>query len=68
MIEQEAFGEIKRMVSTYILLAYQYFNKLFYIHTDAIEYQLNAVIIQECRPIYLYIRNLTGTHTRYTVI
>ena len=66
-VEQKASDEIKRTVAHNTLLAYPDFNKRFYIHTDASDYQLGAVIIQEAKPIALYSRKLTKTQERYTV-
>ena len=52
-IEQEAFDEIKRIVSRNTLLEYPYLNKSFGIHTDASDYQLGSVSIQDVKPITL---------------
>ena len=49
------------------LLSYPGLNRKFDIHTDAIDYQLGTVIIQEGKPIAFYIRKSTDLQTRYTV-
>ena len=66
-VEQKDFDDIKRAVSQDTLLAYMDFNERFYIHTDARNYQLGAVIIQNSKPIDFYSRKLTGPKTWYTV-
>ena len=66
-LEQKAFDDINWAVSQDNLLAYPDFNKLFDIHTDAIDYQLGAVISQNVKLIAFYSRKLTGPQTRYTV-
>ena len=50
-VEQKEFDYIKRNVSQETLLAYPDFNESFYIHTDARDCQLGAVIIQNGKPI-----------------
>ena len=66
-LEQKAFDDIKRAVSQDTLLAYPDFNGPFDIHTDARDYQLGAVIIQNDKPIAFYSCKLTGLQKRYTV-
>ena len=66
-VEQKTFDEIKRIVVCDTLLIYPYFNKYFDIHTDASDFQLEAVIIQDGKPLSFYICKLTGLQTQYTV-
>ena len=66
-IEQIIFHEIKRIVTRDALLIYPDFNKHFYIHTDASESQIGAVISQEGKPIDIYSRKLIGPQQPYTV-
>ena len=66
-MEQRAFEEIKHAVAYDTLLAYLDFNKHFDMNTDAIDYQLGAVIIQNGKPIAFYIYIWTKTQTQYTV-
>ena len=49
-------------------LTYPNFNETFNIHTDAIYFQLGAVIIQKVKPIAFHSRKLTDAHKRFTVI
>ena len=44
-VEQKSFDDINHVVSQETLLAYTDLNNFFDIHTDAINYQLRAVII-----------------------
>ena len=66
-MEQKYSNDIKQAVAHDTLLSYPDFNKRFDIHTDAINYQLEAVISQDGKPIYFYRRKLTGFQTQYTV-
>jgi transposase InsO family protein len=65
-VEQKAFDDIKRVLSTETLLAYPQFDKPFVIHTDASDTQLGAVISQDKKPIAFYSRKLSPTQKRYT--
>ena len=65
-VEQDAFDKIKRIVASNTLLTYPDFNETFKIHTDAIKFQLGAVIIQKVKPISFYSRKLTYFQKRYT--
>ena len=42
------------------------FDKPFHVYTDASNYQLGAVIMQENKPLAFYSRKLTDTQKRYT--
>ena len=66
-MEQKYFDDIKRTVSQDTLLAYPYFNIRFYIHTDARNYQLGALIRHNGKPIAFYSPKLTGLQSQYTV-
>ena len=68
VVEQKVFDEIKWRVARSTLLIYEYFNKQFDIHTDAIEFQLEEVITQDGKPIAFYSRKLTVLKTRYKII
>jgi hypothetical protein len=58
--EQEAaFQEVKRRISTEVLLMYPDFNLPFEIYTDGSKFQLGAVIVQNGRPL----ANLTAKET-----
>ena len=67
-LEQKLLDYIKRAVSQDTLLVYPYFNELFDIHTDAINYQLGAAISHNGKTIAFYSRKLTGPQIRYTLI
>ena len=68
VVEQKAFGDIKQAVPHYTLLEKQDFNRCFDIYTDAIDYQLVAVIRQESKPIAFYSLKLTVPKTWYTIM
>ena len=56
---QDAFIKTKSLiVATDTMLVYPDHNKPFHIYTDAFDYQLGAVIIQNDRPVAYYSRNL----------
>ena len=63
---QNAFDEMKRVITRETLLAYPNFNEAFDIHTDASHYQLGACISQNGKPIAFYSRKLNPAQTRYT--
>ena len=52
--EQKAFEEIKEVVSEETLLMFPQFDKPFHVYTDASNYQLGAVIMQENKPLAFY--------------
>ena len=56
-IHQKAFEDIKKVISREVLLSYADFNKLFKIHTDASDYQLGSVILQNNKPIAFLVEN-----------
>ena len=60
-----AFEEAKRMVAREAILAYPDFSKPFHIYTDASDYQLGAVIMQENKPLAFYTRKLNTAQLKY---
>jgi hypothetical protein len=48
------------------MLSFPDFNKPFEIHTDASDFQLGAVIMQERRPVVFYSRKLSPAQQNYT--
>ena len=64
--QQQAFDRIKKVISRETLLAFPDFNKEFHIYTDASDYQLGAVIMQDDKPLAFYSRKLNGAQKRYT--
>ena len=57
---------MKQLIAKETLLAYPDFNKKFTIHTDASDFQLGAVIMQEDKPLAFYSRKLTSAQRNYT--
>ena len=55
-VGKKSFDDIKCCVSQNTLLAYPDFNKRFDMHTNASDYQLGAVIIQNGKPIAFHSR------------
>jgi len=64
--QQKAFEEIKRVISEETLLAFPDFSKAFHIYTDASDYQLGAVIMQEGKPLAFYSRKMSDAQRGYT--
>ena len=64
--EQKAFEEIKAVISQETLLAFPDFTKTFHIYTDASDYQLGAVIMQEGKPLAFYLPKMTDAQKHYT--
>jgi hypothetical protein len=56
---------MKAMIAKDCMLWYPDHNKPFHIYTDASDYQLGAVIIQEGIPVAYYFRELTETQQKY---
>jgi putative transposase len=63
---QEAFEQIKTVISKETLLTFPDFNEPFHIYTDASKYQLGAVIMQNDKPIAFYSRKMNSAQKRYT--
>jgi hypothetical protein len=63
---QQAFEKIKKVIRTEVLLCYPNFNKPIHLHTDALDHQLGAVIIQDKNPEAIYSRKLNTAQKRYT--
>ncbi|MGH7974544.1 MAG: RNase H-like domain-containing protein, partial [bacterium] len=63
---QDAFDQIKAIISKKVLLSYPDFSKPFKVYTDASNEQLGAVIIQEKTPLAFYSRKLNSAQKRYT--
>jgi hypothetical protein len=65
--QEKAFEEMKRIMSKETLLAFPDFNKEFHVYTDASNYQLGAVIMQEDKPLAFYSRKMNKAQQRYTM-
>ena len=66
-VNQDAFDEIKRIMTCGNLLTYPDFNESFIIHTNASVFRLGALIIQKGRPITFYSIKLTDDQQRYII-
>ena len=64
--QQQAFEEIKRVMARETILSYPDFSKPFHIYTDASDYQLGAVIMQDDKPLAFYSRKLNSAQKNYT--
>jgi RNase H-like domain found in reverse transcriptase len=65
---QQAFEQMKALITMDVLLVHPNYNKPFDIETDASDYQLSAVIKQDNRPIAFYTRKLNSAQKNYTTI
>jgi hypothetical protein len=63
---EQAFEAIKRSIARETLLNFPDFNKEFHIYTDASDFQLGAVIMQDNKPLAFYSRKLNKHQRRYT--
>ena len=59
---------MKTILSTDALTAYPNHNKSFHIYTDAYEYQMGAVIMQNKKPVAYWSRKLNGVKNNYTAM
>ena len=60
-LEEQAFKEMKALISEDVMLHFPDINKPFYLIADASDYQLGSTIIQDGKPITFYSRKLTPT-------
>lgn len=63
--EPNAFEEVKAMVSRATELAYPDFEKTFDIYTDASDYQLGGVLMQEGKPLAFWSKTCDDTQRKY---
>ena len=55
--QQEAFDEIKKVISRETLLWFPDFNKPFHVYTDASNYQLGAAVLQDINQSHSIVEN-----------
>ena len=65
---QQAFERKKALLSVDCMLHYPDHNKPFHIFTDASDYQMGAVIVQQNEPAAYFSRKLTSGQQNYTTI
>jgi hypothetical protein len=63
---QEAFDQIKAILTKEAFLKYPDHNRPFHIYTDASDYQMGSVIIQDKRPVAFFSRKLNSAQKNYT--
>jgi hypothetical protein len=67
-VHDQAFEAAKAMLAQATLLNFPDPNKTFVVRTDASDYQLGAVILQDDKPIAFYSRKLSKSQMKYTTI
>jgi len=65
---QQAFDKMRALMAADALAAYPDSNKWFDIYTDASDFQLEACIIEEGRPVAYFSRKLSKSQQNYTVM
>ena len=65
---QSAFDQVKSLLSKDVFVRYPDHNKPFHVFTDASDYQLGAVIMQENIPVAYFSRKLNSAQRNYTTM
>ena len=65
--QQNAFKNIKKIISNEVILTYPDFNTGFNIHVDTSDTQLGVVISQNKKSIAFFSRELTTAQQEYTI-
>jgi hypothetical protein len=63
---QDAFDQLKTLISKETLLTFPNFNEPFHIFTDTSKYQLGMVNMQNNKPLAFYSRKLNSAQQLYT--
>ncbi len=64
--QQKAFDDMKKIIGKETLLNFPDFSKTFHVYTDASDYQLGAVIMQDNKPLAFYSRKMNKAQQNYT--
>ena len=68
VIHQKAFDKMKALLATDCMVRYPDHNLPFHIFTDASDYQMGAVIVQQHQHVAYFSRKLNAAQRNYTTI